>query len=66
MKGGYILKVFNRENFHIKTAKGKYLDNIGYILGVERKHQKVFFGLITIKESDKSFRSRMAERMRLV
>ena len=40
-------------------AKGKQLDIIGRNFWMERKKKKIFFGLITIKESDKEFRLRM-------
>lgn len=48
----------------VKPANDKNLDSIGYMVGMQRKPpRKIFFGLITIRESDKKFRARIKKMM---
>lgn len=48
-----------REPGPVKKATGKYLDALGALFGLERRKRCRLFGLLS--ESDKAFRSRMAE-----
>lgn len=45
----------------LELAKNKYLDALGCNVGIERKTRKVFFGIITIQESNKKYRQRILQ-----
>lgn len=56
--------VFKRLDLLTTRAKGRYLDNIGRMYGMVRKKRTVFFGIFTIRESDRDFRKRIKNKVR--